>query len=250
MSPDRRGMKVEQEGQHPVQDALPVLYQDEACAAVGKPSGLLVHPNPRARERDSVVRRLARQFGRKVYNVHRLDRATSGVLLVAFDPPSAHRMCQAFRFGEVEKRYHAVVRGYTDPVGRIERPLRDWEGTEIREAVTEYRTLATAELPIPVGPYQTARYSLVEVRPLTGRTHQIRRHLSGIAHPVVGDTTHGDAKHNRMFRERFGIHRLLLHATELAFTSPATGERVRVRAPLDDAWRRALEVLGWTAFLD
>ncbi|NOY44324.1 MAG: pseudouridylate synthase [Deltaproteobacteria bacterium] len=224
---------------------LPILYQDDACVAVAKPAGLLVHPVPKIREKDSVLRRLREHLGRWVYPVHRLDRPTSGALVMALSPEAAQVLAGAFREGRVEKAYHAVVRGWTDPEGEIDRPLRDKETGAVRPARTRYRRLATAELPIPVGPFPTARYSLLEVRPLTGRTHQIRRHLSGIAHPVVGDTVHGDGRHNRMFRERLGVPGLLLHARVLVFPSPATGEPVRVTAPFDERWRRALDALGW-----
>ncbi|GAB4267851.1 pseudouridine synthase [Deferrisoma sp.] len=225
--------------------ALPIVYQDQACVAVAKPAGLLVHPVPQVREKDSVLRRLRDLLGRWVYPVHRLDRATSGVLVMALSPGAAQELALAFREGRVEKRYHAIVRGWPEPEGEIDRPLKDREAGAMRPALTRYRRLATAELPIPVGPYPAARYSLVEVRPVTGRTHQIRRHLSGISHPIVGDTLHGDGRHNRLFRDRLGIPGLLLHATALAFPSPATGETVRVRAPFDERWEKAFSVLGW-----
>jgi len=233
-----------------VGSSLQVLYRDEACVAVLKPPGLLVHPTPGFPVRDTVLRRLRGQLGRWVYPVHRLDRATSGVLVMALGPEAAEGLCRGFREGGVDKLYHAVVRGFTEPQGRIDLPLRGAGAAPDRPALTEYRRLATVELPIPVGPYATARYSLLELRPRTGRTHQIRRHLKHIAHPIVGDTVHGDGRHNRMFRERLGVRRLLLHATEIGFRSPATGQQVQVRAPFDPGWLRLMERLGWGGVLE
>ena len=103
-----------------------------------------------------------------------------------------------------------------------------------REARTEYRRLHTAELPCPAGPYPTSRYSLVCARPLTGRTHQLRRHFKHLRHPIVGDTTYGDSSHNRLFRERYQSWRLLLHAHTLRFVHPVTREQIHLSAPVPE----------------
>lgn len=224
---------------------LEILHRDEALVAVNKPSGILVHRTRIARDREFVLQRLRNQLGRHVYPAHRLDRATSGVLLFALDPETAGATATQFQAGDVKKDYLAVVRGYTEPVGLIEHAMNSENSDTRRRAVTRYQRLATLELDAPVGRYPTARYSLVAVRPETGRRHQIRRHFEHVSHPVIGDTTHGDGRHNRFFRERFGIHRLLLHAWCLELEHPRSGEPLRIEAPLPDEFQGLLDELGW-----
>ncbi|RMH95216.1 MAG: hypothetical protein D6681_13215 [Calditrichaeota bacterium] len=224
---------------------LDILYQDEWLVAVDKPSGIHVHPTHLSRGEDSCRRILRDQLGRRVYTVHRLDRATSGVLLVALDVDTARALNRLFEERQVKKQYLAVVRGYTEAQGVIDHPLRKVRFGEPKPARTEYRRLATVELPYAVGKFPTARYSLVEIYPHTGRKNQIRRHFNHIAHPIIGDTAYGDNKHNRFFREHFGIHRLLLMATELSFVHPHTGQPLTIRAPIPAEVAKVLESLGW-----
>lgn len=226
---------------------LDIVHRDDWLVAVDKPSGLLVHRSPVSRDQDFVVQRLREQLGRRVYPAHRLDRATSGVLLFSLDPDSDRAASMAFQEGRVKKHYLAVVRGWTDAQGTIEHALKSEDKSRTRAAVTHYRRLATAEIDEPVGPHATARYSLVAFRPETGRKHQLRRHANHMAHPIVGDTTHGDGRHNRFFRERFGIHRLLLHAWMLELAHPVMGTPLCLHAPLPAAFRALFETLGWDA---
>lgn len=225
--------------------ALPVLFRDEHYVLVDKPSGLLVHRTELDRERDVALQRVRDQIGRRVYPVHRLDRPTSGLLVFALSPEAAEALARSFRDRGVEKRYLAVVRGWTPSEGTIDRPLKDKARGVSQEAMTRYRRLDNVELPIPVSRYPAARYSLVEARPATGRHHQIRRHFAGISHPLVGDTTHGQGPHNRLFREHFDVHRLLLRAASIAFAHPYSGRTVDVREPLDAVFSRLCEELGW-----
>jgi len=117
---------------------------------------------------------------------------------------------------------------------------------EAQPAVTHYRRLATVELPFAVDRYATARYALVELRPLTGRRHQLRRHLKHIAHPIVGDATHGKGRHNRFVAEQFGCGRLLLACVELAFRHPTSGEMLTLRAGVGDDFGALAARLGWS----
>lgn len=226
---------------------LQILYQDEFYVAVDKPSGLLVHPSPLAPDEPSALRQLRDKLGRWVYPVHRLDRPTSGVLLFALSPEAAARLCLAFRSRIVDKSYLAVVRGVAADHGVVDSPITEEPGAEPQTALTEYRRLAEAELSVPVGRYATARYSLVDVRPHTGRRHQIRRHFAHLRHPIVGDTAHGDGRHNRLFRERFGLWRLLLFATAVSFVHPWTARQVTVSAPLPPDVATLFAGLGWGA---
>lgn len=171
-----------------------------------------------------VVLQLVRDFlGRRVYPVHRLDRATSGALLLALDSGTARRLQEQFAAGTIAKRYLALVRGIPPEQGVIDHSIPRSEGGPRVPAITEYRRLATFE-----------RYALMEARPHTGRLHQIRRHFKHLSHPLIGDVRYGKGDHNRFFRERFGLHRLALHAWELAFDHPRTGERIGILAPIPE----------------
>jgi tRNA pseudouridine65 synthase len=190
----------------------PFLYQDGCLLAVNKPAGLAVHRGM-ARDRTFALQLVRDQIGRHVHAVHRLDRATSGVLLFALDPETAGRMQERFAAGRVEKRYLALVRGIPPESGVIDHPLPRDEGGPRVPAVTEFRRLATFE-----------RYALVEARPRTGRRHQIRRHLKHLSHPLIGDVRYGKGEHNRLFRERHALHRLALHCASLTVAHPDGGQ--------------------------
>jgi len=229
---------------------LTILYQDDYVIAIDKPSGLLVHRSwLDTNATEFAVQKLRDQIGQHVYPVHRLDRPTSGVLLFVLDKDSARHLMQQFIDHTTEKRYLAVVRGHIDQ-GVLDYPLKyqydkiaDKKADQTKpaqDAITEYRCLAKTEVPIAVGPYQASRYSLVELAPKTGRKHQLRRHMKHLRHPIVGDTSHGDGKHNTMFRENFAIHRLLLHAEYLSFIHPKTEQRIEVHAPLSGDFLRVL----------
>jgi tRNA pseudouridine65 synthase len=120
----------------------------------------------------------------------------------------------------------------------IDYPLRKEGVGEEQEAISVYEALGRIELPWSAGGFPTARYTLLRIVPQTGRWHQIRRHLAHIRHPVVGDTGHGDGKHNRLFREHLGIHRLMLHASALSFREPETGQELSFALPPDQCFSR------------
>ncbi len=210
-------------------EPLTVLWRCERFIAIDKPAGWLVHANEWCPDDRPIVQRLRDQIGRWVYPVHRLDRATSGVLVFALDPRSARELADLFAARRIAKRYLAIVRGYVEENLRLDYPLQDHPSAPAVPAVTTFSRCATVEVPIAVGRYVTARYSLVECRPETGRSHQIRRHLAHLRHPIVGDVRYGDGRHNRAMRELF-VPGMLLRATELATVLP-DGFALHVRAP-------------------
>ena len=221
---------------------LDVLYLDDHVAVVDKPAGLMVHDSALARgETDFAADRLRLQFGRPVFLVHRLDRATSGCLLLAFDCGSASTLGKAMMAGAVSRHYLAVCRGW--PAERhftVDHPLDGGPGKPVKKAaLTVFERLATAELALPSTGFETSRYGLLRASPVTGRFRQIRRHLKHLSHHLIGDTSHGDGRHNRSFR-MLGVHRMLLHARALEFQHPARGEALRIEAPVDDAFARVL----------
>lgn len=225
-----------------------ILYQDEALLAVDKPAGLAVH---RSRlvgaDTGYLIDHLRAQVGGRLHLAHRLDRATSGVLLVARNAEVAAHLGQQMMAREVERVYLAVARGWPPEEGEIDYPLAGpARGAQPVEAITRWRRLATVAVPIPMGRYPEQRYSLLEVRPLTGRHRQIRRHLHHISKHILGDTSHGRGDHNRLLRAHFGLHRMFLHAWQVAFRHPLDGRALRITAPPGDEWPRLASAFGWT----
>jgi tRNA pseudouridine65 synthase len=218
----------------PVEPATPleIIYRDADLVAVNKPAGMLVHRGW-ARDGRPALQILRDQLGRHVYPVHRLDRGTSGVLLFALSGETARLVQAQLDAHEVEKRYLALCRGNDPALLHVDHPLAKTEGGERRPAVTDFRLLGQFE-----------RYGLFEARPRTGRLHQIRRHLKHASHPIIGDARYGKGEHNRLFRERFGFHRLALHASDLGLRQPRTGEALRLHAPLPPEMERLFDALG------
>ena len=229
-----------------IEGPLPLLYQDADYVAVHKPPGLLVHRSWISQDEAFLLQRLRDQIGQRVYPVHRLDRATSGVIFFGLSSGAARRLQEIFESGRADKTYRAVVRGWLEEPVLVDHDLDDREsGKAPRPARTRLTPLASVEIDAAVDRYPTARYSLVEAEPLTGRRHQIRRHLKHVDHPIVGDTTWGKGTHNRFFRERFDVHRLLLVSWETRFPHPLSGNPIRVHAARDPEWDRLMGELGW-----
>jgi tRNA pseudouridine65 synthase len=211
---------------------LTLLHRDDTLVAVDKPSGMAVHRGW-SQERHVVLTVLRDQIGRHVYPVHRLDRGTSGILVFALHPEAARALQERFEAGEARKRYLALVRGVPPEEGVVDSPVPRSPGGPRVPAVTAFRRLGIFE-----------RYALLEVVPHTGRLHQIRRHLKHASHPLIGDVRYGKGEHNRLFRERFGFHRLALHALELELAHPADGRPLRLFAPVPEDLAGPLRAMG------
>ncbi|TFZ02268.1 pseudouridine synthase [Ramlibacter henchirensis] len=219
-------------------DSLSILHLDPELVAIDKPRGLLVHPSALdAGEERTALGLLQQQLGERLFPLHRLDKATSGVLLFARSAAVAREWGQVFESGAVAKQYIALVRGWPAESGQIDYPLaRDPElpsaGQPRVPAVTRYRRLRCFEWPFNAdGRHGTSRYALMEVESLTGRRHQIRRHFKHIAHPLVGDTTHGKGAHNRAVAQWLGVNRLWLHAASIGLPGG-----MRIDAPAGPEW--------------
>lgn len=223
---------------------LQLLYRDDYLAVVNKPPGLLVHRTGLdAGETRFALQLLRDQLGQPVWPVHRLDKGTSGVLLFALDAGTAGALGRAFEAGDgIHKTYHAVVRGWPPEEGLIDHPLKRMpddmrtEREEVQDAVTRFCTLERYELPLAQGGFETTRCALLELQPLTGRRHQLRRHCKHIAHPIIGDTTHGKGPLNRALAGFLGEQRLWLHAVRLELVHPASGQALSIESPLGDGW--------------
>lgn len=216
---------------------LTILWQDEDMVAVHKPAGWLVHRTGLdAHETRIVMQTLRDQLGRHVFPVHRLDKGTSGVLLMALHAEAARALCAVFEQHQVHKRYIAMVRGWPAAAQTVDHALLRPDDTPpdaaAQPAQTAFRRLATLQLGVPVDRYPSTRVALVEALPLTGRRHQIRRHLKHIAHPIIGDATHGKGAHNRWWAQQLGQQRLWLHAASLQFVQPLSGQQLNLVSPI------------------
>ena len=236
---------------------LEILFKDNYYVAINKPSGLLVHKSMIDRHEIYFAMKILRdQIGQWVYPIHRLDKPTSGVLLFALDSESARLMSEEFKEKRIQKKYIAVVRGYTEKQGFINHPLsvkldkiadkKSSAEKEPEEAQTKYKSLARVELDHAVGRYPKTRYSLVELYPQTGRKHQLRRHMKHLSHHILGDTKYGRGEHNKMVREYYDCHRLMLHAHGLEFLHPYTKEKVNLHAKVDKTWIHFLNLFEYS----
>jgi tRNA pseudouridine65 synthase len=212
--------------------ALRILYRDESCAVVDKPSGVIVHRGWANDDLD-LLRMTRDALGRYVYPIHRLDRGASGAVLFALNESAARELNRGFAEGATDKRYLALTRGHPAEHGLIDNPVPRAPGEARVAAQTEYFRIGTFE-----------RYALVIALPKTGRLHQIRRHLKHISCPLIGDVRYGKGEHNRLFRDRYGLDRLALHAAALRFVHPVSGVPITVRAPLTGSLARCLEAMS------
>lgn len=232
---------------------LKVVYQDSCLVAVDKPAGMLVHRSkidPNATQFAMTI--LRDQLKQKVFPVHRLDRPTSGILLFALNSQTARKLCSQFENQEIQKTYLAIVRGH--PTGRVwDEPLKekldritDKKANRLKSAkpaITRFRTMRNWTLPYSTGKYPQSRYSLVEISPLTGRKHQIRRHFNHMGYPIVGDSTYGDRRHNRLFRQQLEIRNLLLTAQKIELNHPYENHRMTIEIKTSDCFLDAIQKL-------
>ncbi|MBK9734184.1 MAG: pseudouridylate synthase [Saprospiraceae bacterium] len=225
---------------------MEILYEDDDIIAINKPNGMFVHRTYLDPEATEFVIQIVRDMvGHWVFPVHRLDRKTSGVLVLAKSQEVQSIMNTYFRDRHIEKNYLAIVRGFTEDEGIIDYDLENDRG-KIQDAITHYKTIQKVEINISSGLFPTSRYSLAEVKPKTGRMHQIRKHMSHIFHPIVGDRPHGCNKQNKFFLSEFQMGSMLLHASCIAFEHPITKYPILIKAPIFGEFERMIKVLGFT----
>ena len=223
---------------------LDILYLDDYLAVVDKPAGWLVHRTPLDKgETRFVLQTLRDQIDRPVWPVHRLDKGTSGVLVFALSAEAARAMGGAFESGEgLAKHYRAIVRGWPLDAQCIDHPLKRMpddmrsERVEVQAAQTRLHTLRRGTLPVPQGDFPSLRWAEVALEPLTGRRHQLRRHMKHIAHPILGDATHGKGPLNRALAAHLGVGRLWLHAERLQLRHPVSQASLVAEAPCPSEW--------------
>jgi len=239
---------------------LTILYLDQYLVAIDKPAGMLVHRSFLDKhETLFVMQTLRNQLGQHVFPVHRLDRPTSGVLVFALSSEVARLLTEQHQQESWQKFYLAIVRGYVKAPLLLDYPLYEQldkiadkqanQHKAAQDARTALWPLVQVELPIAVGRYAAARYSLVALQPLTGRKHQLRRHLAHLRHPIVGDTSHGDGKHNQLFAKHLSAQRLMLVAKRLQIRHPVTGVLLQFDAELQELEPLFLQ-FGWPTDAD
>ncbi len=226
-----------------------ILYQDPTLIAIEKPAGFHVHPPEDKAYKISrafnCLHLLRNQVNTYLYPVHRLDRATSGVLLFALNSPTAKTLCTFFEEKKVQKTYICVTRGWSEDAGVITHPLKsETNRDQLLESSTSFVRVGKIELPYATGRYPTSRYSLLRVSPHTGRKHQIRRHFNHLSHPLIGDSIYGDSDHNRLFKNQLQIEGLLLKAHSIEFPHPETGERIRIRSRWNGRWHKVFDLFN------
>ncbi|MEM9820241.1 MAG: pseudouridine synthase [Bacteroidota bacterium] len=223
-----------------------IVYEDEWMIAINKPWGILVHRTSISEDTEFVLQLLRNQIKQRVYPIHRLDRATSGVLLFSKSKAMASLLGGQFREQQVQKKYLAIVRGFVAEEDAIDYALQSDPHKAKQEAITHFQKIAQTTYPAAISRYPNSRYSLVKITPLTGRQHQIRKHFAHIHHPIIGDKKHGDCKHNKYFREVLAVPRMLLHAQSLSFQHPHRQAILQLEAPMDTLFEKAMQLLTFS----
>ncbi len=221
--------------------ALDILYRSDQMVAINKPHGLLVHASSIARDADvNALKVLRDQLDQYVFPIHRLDRKTAGVLLFGLNKEIVREVKEQFDLSQVSKRYIAIVRGYFPEQFTLDYPLTNDRG-KLQEAITTFRLLHRSEIAVPYGQHNTSRYSLIECYPKTGRFHQIRKHLAHMRHPIIGDRPHGCNKQNKLFKERWNMTTMMLHAIDISLN--VDGRAIHIQAPIFSEFHRMLTEL-------
>ena len=226
---------------------IEILFEDEHIIVINKPNNLLIHNSYYARniKGDTLLDLLQKQTNANFYPVHRLDRKTSGILILAKQKENVAVFQELFNTNKIQKTYVGIVRGFVEKEILINSPVKNPDTLVYKEAETLCEVLQTKQLDIPVHPYETSRYSLVLLKPATGRMHQLRIHMNKISHTIVGDYKYGDRFHNRMFETEFSCRNLFLHAYSLSFKHPITTKSIVIKASLPSDWSVIFESFNW-----
>jgi len=229
--------------------SLDIIFEDQFIICVNKPNNMVVHHAYHSRnvaDETCLLQLIQAEKGIKVYPIHRLDRKTSGIILLAKETTNVSKFQELFTNNEIEKTYYGVVRGFSPESKIIDSPVKGRDASIHKDALTYLKTLEQIVLEIPVKPYDSSRYSLVELKPKTGRMHQLRVHTNKISHPLIGDIKYGDKNHDLMFEENFGWKNMFLHAGHLKFKHPFSEEVLILKANFPKDWISLFEEFNWT----
>lgn len=229
-----------------------VIFEDDYIIAVNKPNNILVHHSKMANNQlneKSLIALLRDKYNKNFYPIHRLDRKTSGVILFAKEKEYVSAFQDLFISNCIQKTYFGIVRGFSPKQIIIDSDVKGRDALIYKSAITRLETLATIETNIAVTPYNTSRYSLVELQPKSGRLHQLRIHMNKISHPLIGDPKYGDRFHNRMFVNKLGCSNLFLHAKEIGFIHPITQKKLHLKATFNKEWHDILGIFNWISYI-
>jgi tRNA pseudouridine65 synthase len=231
----------------PTITTIEIVFEDDVLVVVNKPNNYLIHQSHYARNITEItlLEMLQQQLGFPLFPIHRLDRKTSGILLLLKDKSFVAPFQALFTNNLIEKKYFAIVRGFAPETGKIDSPVKNDDTGVYKTALTHYKTIYSVELDIPVHPYAKSRYSLMELTPKTGRMHQLRKHLNKINHPIVGDYKYGDRFHNRMYETQFNCNYLFLHAHQIEFEHPLSHHKMIFTADFPEDWLNMFNEFNW-----
>ena len=226
---------------------IEIIFEDDHIIIINKPNNLLIHNSYYARniKGETLLDILLKQIGIKMHPIHRLDRKTSGVLVLAKRKEEVSIFQELFNTNNITKTYLGVVRGFAPNKLIIDSPVKNPDTQVYKDAETLCELISTIQTEIPVHPYDSSRYSLIKLTPQTGRMHQLRIHMNKISHPIVGDYKYGDRFHNRMFENEFNCHKLFLHAYSIKFKHPLTNKSIQLTAELPKDWFVILKHFNW-----
>ena len=228
--------------------SLEIIYQDNYCLLVTKPNNVLVHHAHHSRnkiEEESLIQLIENQFGKRYYPIHRLDRKTSGIILLASKREYVASFQALFTNNEIQKIYYGVVRGFSQEHLIIDSPVKGRDALVYKDAETQLKLLDKIILEIPVKPYKSSRYSLVELKPKTGRMHQLRIHMNKVSTPLINDAKYGDKNHDLMYAKEFGWKNLFLHAGSLEFIHPFTNKKLILKSSFSEDWIQLFQEFSW-----
>jgi tRNA pseudouridine65 synthase len=228
--------------------SLEIIYQDNYCLLVTKPNNVLVHHAHHSRNKIdevSLIQLIENQFGKRYYPIHRLDRKTSGIILLASKREYVASFQALFTNNEIQKIYYGVVRGFSQEHLIIDSPVKGRDALVYKDAETQLKLLDKIILEIPVKPYKSSRYSLVELKPKTGRMHQLRIHMNKVSTPLINDAKYGDKNHDLMYAEQFGWRNLFLHAGSLEFIHPFTNQKLTLKSSFSGDWIQLFQKFSW-----
>ena len=228
--------------------SLEIIYQDNYCLLVTKPNNVLVHHAHHSRNKIdevSLIQLIENQFGKRYYPIHRLDRKTSGIILLASKREYVASFQALFTNNKIQKIYYGVVRGFSQEHLIIDSPVKGRDALVYKDAETQLKLLDKIILEIPVKPYKSSRYSLVELKPKTGRMHQLRIHMNKVSTPLINDAKYGDKNHDLMYAEQFGWRNLFLHAGSLEFIHPFTNQKLTLKSSFSEDWIQLFQKFSW-----
>lgn len=221
---------------------IPIIFRDEHLVVVNKPINLPIHKNDfMQHDAPYLTKLLGNETGKWIYNVHRLDSKTSGIMVLAFSKEAARNLTLQFEKKEVTKKYVAVVEGNPGE-GSFDKKVLVKKKTKFKKpALTHFNTLKTLETGISFKKKENICLSFVEITPVTGRWHQIRQHFAQNQNDIIGDTHHGDFTLNKIITEKTGLKRLLLHAWQLDFFHPESNERLSFKATVPNEFNHIFD---------